>query len=158
MSFVQVGSWNIEHLSGHSRADRRQSAYALADHIEMSGIDLLVLQEVYVTSDDEEVRISIGGPIIPRAAADGERRNSDLDIVCHLLEEHLDSKWEYRLLENRSPGDKSQLCGVLWNKDRLTLTKVTPLDVTHTDGNDSLWDRKPHVMNFSSQIDIYPDS
>lgn len=44
MSFLQIASWNIEHLSGASRASRRQSAFALADHIEMSGIDVLALQ------------------------------------------------------------------------------------------------------------------
>lgn len=57
MSFLQIASWNIKHLSGHPRAERRQSAYALADHIEMAGIDLIALQEVYVTAADEEVRL-----------------------------------------------------------------------------------------------------
>ena len=33
MSFLQIASWNIEHLSGHPRAQRRQSAYALNDQL-----------------------------------------------------------------------------------------------------------------------------
>lgn len=36
MSFLQIASWNIEHLSGQPRATRRQTVYALADHIEMA--------------------------------------------------------------------------------------------------------------------------
>lgn len=154
MSFVQIASWNIEHLSGSSRADRRQSAYALADHIEMSGIDVLALQEVYVTKMDEEVRMFEGAPPIP-VATQGERRNSDLDTVCYLLEEHLDDKWEYLLLANRSPGDTSQLCGVMWNTKRLTLSDVIALNVVHKDEGDSLWDRKPHVLRFTSEVEIW---
>jgi endonuclease/exonuclease/phosphatase family metal-dependent hydrolase len=60
MSFLQIASWNIEHLSGHPRAERRQSAYALADHIEMAGIDLIALQEVYITPSDEDIRFPPG--------------------------------------------------------------------------------------------------
>src|SRR5688572_13543771 len=105
MSFLQVASWNIEHLSGQPRATRRQSAYALADHIEMAGIDCLVLQEIYVTPTDEEVRLFDNQPIIA-SRAHSTRRNSDLDIVCYLLEEHLESPWKYEILRNRSEGDR----------------------------------------------------
>ena len=86
MSFLQIASWNIEHLSGQPRADRRQSAYALCDHIEMAGIDVMALQEIYVTPADEEVRLAENQPVI-QTRAHTDRRNSDLDIVCYLLEE-----------------------------------------------------------------------
>jgi endonuclease/exonuclease/phosphatase family metal-dependent hydrolase len=157
MSFLQIASWNIEHLGGAPRKDRRQSAFALADHIEMSGIDLIALQEIYLTPDDEEVRL---GPTQPPIAshATGERRNSDLDIVCHLLEEHLDQVWSYTILPNRSPGDRSQLCAVMWNTTRLTLDQVTPLAVSHADGGDALWDRKPHLLAFTSDIEKWQRS
>ncbi|SCX84074.1 Endonuclease/Exonuclease/phosphatase family protein [Flavobacterium caeni] len=154
MSFLQIASWNIEHLSGQARAQRRQSAYALTDHIEMAGIDLIALQEVYLTPTDEEVRMAPHQPIIP-SHAHTERRNSDLDIVCYLLEEHLDVPWKYLILPNRSDGDRSQLCAVLWNTDRLTLGDVQALDVKHKEGDLSLWDRKPHVVNFFSKIDVW---
>lgn len=68
MSFLQIASWNIEHLSGSPRANRRQSAYALADHIEMAGVDLIVLQEIYVTPKDEKVRLFEKSPVIKTGA------------------------------------------------------------------------------------------
>lgn len=155
MSFLQIASWNIEHLRGSARQDRPQSAYALADHIEMAGIDLIALQELYVTDPNEEVRIADNQPPVPSAAT-GPRRNSALDLVCYLLEEHLDVRWTYTILPNRAAGDRSQLCGVLWNRDRLTLGgDPLPLNVQHRDDGDSLWDRTPHVLQFSSDIRVW---
>lgn len=151
MSFLQVASWNIEHLSGHPRAERRQSAYALADHIEMAGVDVIALQEVYLTPDDEVVRLGPNQPEVQSRANSG-RRNSDLDVVCYLLEEHLDDPWKYEILPNRQAGDRSQLCAVMWNTKRLTLADVTAFDVDHKAGGLNLWDRKPHVLTFKSSI------
>ena len=48
LTCLQIGSWNIEHLS--REGGRKESPYALADHIEMAGIEILALQEVYDTS------------------------------------------------------------------------------------------------------------
>lgn len=154
MSFLQIASWNIEHLSGQPRAQRRQSAYALADHIEMGGIDLIALQEIYVTPSDAEVRLSENQPVIS-SRANSERRNEDLDVVCYLLEEHLNDAWKYEILPNRAAGDKSQLCAVMWNTKRLTLTGKLALDVLHEVDDMNLWDRKPHVMSFTSSIKVW---
>jgi hypothetical protein len=154
MSFLQVASWNIEHLSGQPRAARRQSAYALADHIEMSGIDLLALQEIYVTPSSEKVRLAPNQPVIA-SRAHSARRNSDLDIVCYLLEEHLESRWKYVILPNRAAGDTSQLCAALWNAERLSLDDIKALDVPHSLEGKSLWDRTPHLLSFSSSIDVW---
>lgn len=154
MSFLQIASWNIEHLSGQPRESRKQSAYALADHIEMAGIDLIALQEIYVTPSDEEVRLFENQPVISSRAA-GARRNSDLDIVCYLLEEHLDSPWQYLILENRNAGDQSQLCAVMWNADRLQLSQARALDVQHHSNGAALWDRKPHLLSFTSSIKVW---
>lgn len=154
MSFVQIASWNIEHLSGQPREDRRQSAYALADHIEMAGVDLLALQEIYLTPTDEVVRLFENQPPIP-SHAESERRNSDLDVVCHLLEEHLETPWRYLILPNRSAGDRSQLCAVLWNTEKLQLNSVRALDVLHSVDGKSLWDRKPHLLSFKSSIEVW---
>jgi|GEM_PF-2332490 len=154
MSFLQIASWNIEHLSGHPRSTRKQSAYALADHIEMAGIDLIALQEVYLTPADEEVRLFENQPVI-ESRATSERRNSDLDIVCYLLEEHLDIEWRYLILPNRQAGDRSQLCAVLWNTQRLTIGEVRPLNVEHELGGLKLWDRKPHLVSFKTAIEVW---
>lgn len=154
MSFLQIASWNIEHLSGHPRAQKRQSAYALADHIEMAGIDLIVLQEIYVTDPNEEIRLFDNQPVIA-SRAHSERRNSDLDVVCYLLEEHLDTPWKYFIIPNRTGGDKSQLCAVMWNTQRLSLSNIMPLDVKHKIDDLNLWDRKPHLLSFTSNIDVW---
>lgn len=151
MSFVQVASWNIEHLSGQPRKTRRQAAFALADHIEMAGIDVIVLQEIYVTADNERVQMFNNAPPVPRATR-GTRRNADLDVVCYLLKEHLDDDWAYEVLPNRSSGDKSQLCAVMWNAGKLTLKSARALNVLHDDAGLKLWDRKPHALSFASRV------
>jgi endonuclease/exonuclease/phosphatase family metal-dependent hydrolase len=155
MSFLQIASWNIEHLGGSSRASRKQSAFALADHIEMSGIHLIALQEIYVTPDDEVVRLGDGQPPVPRATPAGERRNADLDVVCYLLEEHLETPWSYRILPNRAAGDKSQLCALMWDTARLTLDTVQALAVPGNIDGDAVWDRKPHVVSFTTDILVW---
>ena len=154
MSFIQVASWNIEHLSGASREDKRQSVYALADHIEMAGVDVIALQEVYVTPSDEEVRLFENQPII-QSRATSERRNSDLDQVCFLLEEHIEDRWEYLILPNRQSGDKSQLCAVMWNTERLAPSNLLRLEVSHEVDGDALWDRAPHVVEFKTKVKVW---
>jgi endonuclease/exonuclease/phosphatase family metal-dependent hydrolase len=138
MSFLQIASWNIEHLSGASRLDAPQTAYALAEHIEMAGIDIIAMQEIYVTSPAGE-----------------ERRNDILDRVCELLAEHLHAQWDYVILPNRSEGDRSQLCAILWNTTRAQKGDVLKLDVSHRDGDDRLWDRTPHAVKFTMLIDVW---
>ena len=153
-SYLQIASWNVEHLSGEPRKERRQSAFALTDHIEMAGVDIMALQEIYVTPYDEEVRLAPHQPVI-ESHAHGERRNSDLDVVCYLLEEHLKEPWRYHILPNRSSGDESQLCGLVWNTARADLTQITPLDVSHKVDGLNLWDRTPHAVNFTSALKVW---
>lgn len=59
------------------------------------------------------------------------------------------------ILPNRGAGDTSQLCGVMRNTKRLKLDDAVPLAVSHRDGEDSLWDRKPHLVHFSSDINVW---
>ena len=153
-SYLQIASWNVEHLSGEKRKDRRQTAFALTDHIEMAGVDIMALQEIYVTPQDEEVRLAPNQPVI-ESHAHGERRNSDLDVVCYLLEEHLKEAWQYHILPNRHEGDKSQLCGVIWNTARADITRITALNVPHKVENLNLWDRAPHAINFTSPLKVW---
>ena len=133
MSFVQIASWNIEHLS--SRSENKQSAYALADHIEMAGVEILVLQEIYVTH-----------------LKDGERRNEDLDVVCELLHEHLGQEWSYVLLPKRDENRTNQLCGIMWDTTRTEATDVLRLDMPDKEGGYWVWDRTPHAVKFRIQV------
>ena len=153
-SFLQIASWNIEHLSGASREDKRQSVYALSDHIEMAGVDIIAFQEIYVTDSEDEVRLFPNQPVI-ESRAESDRRNCDLDAVCYLLEEHLEAPWRYLILPNRFSGDKSQLCAVMWNTKRAQITKVTRLNVSHESEGMSIWDRAPHAVNFTSPLKVW---
>lgn len=155
MSYLQIASWNIEHLGGaRSNQLPRQSAFALAEHIEMSGIDVIALQEIYVTPEDEEVTLTEGGIRIKSAGQDG-RRNKYLDMVCYLLEEHLETPWRYCIVPNRNPGETKQLCAVMWDTGRLTLDKVTKLGVKYKSDAGNLWARAPHLFDFSSHIAVF---
>lgn len=154
MSFLQIASWNVEHLSGNKREGNNQSAYALADHIEMAGVDIVALQEIYVTDTDEEVRLFDNQPVIANKAQ-SERRNRDLDVVCYLLEEHLGSPWVYLILPNRSEGDTSQLCAVMWNDSRVRENGVERLNVDFEVDGDKLWDRAPHAIKFTTTINVW---
>ena len=65
-TYIQIGSWNIKHLGRQpTRHEQSQSTYALTDHLEMAGIDVVALQELYVTNPGET-----------------ERRNEHLDATC----------------------------------------------------------------------------
>ncbi|WP_066664226.1 MULTISPECIES: hypothetical protein [unclassified Sphingomonas] len=155
MSYLQIASWNIEHLGGtRSNQLPQQSVFALAEHIEMSGIDVIALQEIYVTPTDEEVRLTPGGIHIDPANQDGPR-NKFLDMVCYLLEEHLDRPWRYRIVPNRDAGQTKQLCAVMWDAERLTLAGVAKLDVAHDSDAGKLWARAPHLFDFTSQIEVF---
>lgn len=154
MSFLQIASWNVEHLSGNQRGPNNQSVYALADHMEMAGVDIVALQEIYVTENDEEVRLFANQPVIESRAV-SDRRNRDLDMACYLLEEHLGDPWVYRILPNRDNWNDRQLCAVMWNKDRVEEASVHKLDVDFEDGSDKLWDRAPHAIKFTTTIKVW---
>lgn len=133
LTYIQIGSWNIKHLGRQPTAQQQaQSVYALTDHIEMAGIDVLALQEIYITE------------------ADG-MRNAHIERACVLLKEHTGSNWNYKLLENRNPQDTSQLCGFLWNESILELQGTLPIPVKTKIGEDWLWDRKPHAVKFETR-------
>ena len=138
LTYLQVGTWNIKHLGRQSSAqERSQSVFALTDHVEMAGVDVLALQEVYVTHKKE-----------------GERRNKHLDETCNLLEEHTEDKWKYIILENRNKNDTSQLCAVLWNNTVVKLVSTKAIPVKFKVNNDWLWDRRPHAVKFITQKQI----
>jgi len=136
---IHVGSWNIEHLgfpqsrSGNAR-DVAQSAEDLAERILSSNVDVLALQEI---GDND--------------GNDGTRRNKTLDVVMDILSEEPGHDWAYRIFENRGPNDSTQLCGVAWNKEKVTRIG-RPLKVPATDTTPQFfeWDRHPHATKFST--------
>lgn len=127
--YIHVGSWNIEHLS--KRGGRDENIYALTEHIEMASLDVLAMQEIYVTHEDR-----------------GERRNRELDGVIRLLKEHTEDDWLYQILENRSSTDDEQLCAVAWNSTVLDHLGSVKIPVEHSRDGYRLWDRTPHAIKF----------
>ena len=92
--YVHIGSFNIEHF-GRSD-DSPNNVFALSEHLEMSGVSVFALQELYVT-----------------AIEDGRRINALLDKTVALMRDHTGQDWQYEIFRNRQAGDTSQLCGVL---------------------------------------------
>ncbi len=49
--YLKIGSWNIEHF-GRENDENNENQYAIAQHIELADVDIIALQELYVTEDD----------------------------------------------------------------------------------------------------------
>lgn len=132
--YLNVGSWNIEHF-GRAGDENSENQYAIAQHIELGGVDILALQELYVTG--------------------GNRENSHLRSSLDLVEEHTGNSWEYEIFRNRNAGDKSQLCGVAWNASKVAKVKTVQIPVetsVETNiGTLKLWDRLPHAVKFETE-------
>lgn len=136
LTYIQIGSWNIKHLGRQPTShEQSQSVFALTDHIEMAGIDVLALQEIYVTSSSG-------------------MRNEHLDRTCELLKEHTEQDWDYVILPNRDKTDTSQLCGFFWNTTVVDQVGAWEVPVKTKVGSDWLWDRKPHAVKFRTKHDI----
>ena len=127
--YIHVGSWNIEHFS--KTGGRTENVYALTEHIEMATLDVLAVQEIYVTD-----------------IVDGKRVNIQLDQVMDLLMEHTDQSWTYEIFENKRSDDTSQLCGLIWNSSVLTKERSIRLPVEERKDGFWLWDRIPHASRF----------
>lgn len=138
--YIHFGSFNIEHFGRHD--DNPNNVFALSEHIEMSGVSVLALQEVYVTSRE----------------ADGRLVNEFLDKIIALMRDHTDNEWNYEIFPNRNPGDDSQLCGLMWNTSRLAKEGDTLRIGVPNTANDpaspsplNLWDRHPHAIKFRAR-------
>ena len=137
--YIHIGAMNIEHFGKEDSNPDNQ--YALAEHIEMSGVHVLALQELYVTNDISDLES------IPE--------NKFLSDALSLVEEHTGDTWKYEIFRNRGLRDKSQLCGIAWNTSRVEKTAGTfriPVSNKATDGNLTLnlWDRHPHAVKFKA--------
>ncbi|GJE03746.1 hypothetical protein [Methylobacterium isbiliense] len=138
--YIHIGSWNIEHFG---RADDSpENQFAIAEHIELSGVHVLALQEMYATND-------ISDPSIPV-------ENSFLRAALDLVEDHTGCRWDYEIFRNRSMLDTSQLCGVAWNTARVekrgeAFRLAVPAKVNEEGITLSLWDRTPHAVKFAAR-------
>lgn len=138
--YLHIESWNIEHFGRDD--DSTENRYAIAQHVELAGVDVLALQEIYVTNDTEF-----------RHGAPG--RNIHLDGTVALLKEHTGQDWQYELFRNRNENDTSQICGVLWNATRVEYKETIRLSVPKNIDSDDMgtlwiWARVPHAVHFSA--------
>ena len=124
-----VGSWNIENLADREPA---QHPKALAQHIELSGVHLLALQEIHDTDESEA------------------RKNEVLDQVLAELNQDESMDWTYELFAGRDPEETARLTGVMW--DRKIVSKVGdafPIPVEFSDSAE-VWKRLPTAVKFSA--------
>lgn len=133
--YLNVGSWNIEHFGRHTD-ENTENAYAIAEHVELAGVDILALQELYVTSEEG-------------------LKNEHIEKSLRLIEEHTGDEWDYDIFPNRSRSDRSQLCGIAWNASRVTKERTYEIPVetrARYEGKTIwLWDRKPHAVKFLTE-------
>lgn len=133
--YLILGSQNIEHFGKKDSNDENE--YALAEHIELSGVYILALQELYITS-------KIGF------------KNRHLRKALDLIEEHTGDHWEYETFPNRKESDKSQLCGIAQNSKRVTKGETYRIPIAYKAQYEGktlwLWDRSPHAVKFSADL------
>lgn len=142
--YLHLGSWNIEHFGlGDPAHLDNQNRYAVSRHIQLAGVDVLALQEAYVTNAEDFQRGEVGA-------------NRHLDGVVELLLEQTGDQWHYELFRNRHRNEMTQLCGVMWNASRVDREGPSlRLDVRHEAPTDDgrtlrLWNRVPHAVKFSA--------
>ncbi|EDP70150.1 hypothetical protein FBALC1_11472 [Flavobacteriales bacterium ALC-1] len=133
--YLNVGSWNIEKFGLVD--DNTENEYAIAQHIELSGVDILAFQEMYITNKSRFT-------------------NKHLDAALDLVKEHTGNTWKYEIFPNRSASDTSQLCGVTWNTNRVTkkldTLKIPVKTKVEFEGKTLwLWDRIPHAVKFETE-------
>jgi predicted extracellular nuclease len=126
--YVRIGSWNIEHLGKRAFG---QHPKALAEHIELAAVDVLALQEIYDTDEN-----------------DATRTNERLDAVFALINEHEGQDWAYTLLPKRQKDETYQLVGVAWNRHKVS--KVGEFSIPVEYASQYTWNRHPHAVKFSA--------
>ncbi len=131
--YVKIGSWNIENLGRPPLPGRPgQAPAAIVEHVRLSGVDVLALQEIYDTDDVPETRT-----------------NGKLDAVLRGLNDGAGQDWDYVLFTERTDTDaRGQLTGVLWNKARVT--KLGEAAVPVEFATPQTWKRLPWAVQFSA--------
>jgi exonuclease III len=136
--FCRIATFNIEHLGKRTPG---QQPIALAEHFDLSGADIIALQEIYVNAT---------GMDDTATPFDESKRNEQLDIAFAILNKEGDTDWKYEIFPNRTSGDTSQLCAVAWNAKRVGREGAAfAIPIDHPDES-KLWDRRPHAVKFST--------
>ncbi len=126
---LRIGSWNIQNLGERAWG---QHPKALAQHLWLAGLDLLVLQEIHETDG------------VPQRMG-----NKKLDEVFRLLNARSQAEWTYRLLPKNDPKDGRRLCAVAWNRKRVRLVGA-PLRIAFKEADREVWRRPPYALKFSA--------
>jgi predicted extracellular nuclease len=134
---LRIGAWNIEHLGNPSSrgsecvaAPHRcaQSPEDLADYIIASGVAVLGLEEI---SEDLP-----GG------------RNATVEHALLIIRQRTGQTWSHVLFPK---ADEHQHIGVAWNTARVRMVgEPLRLPVRTKVSSESLWDRRPHAVKFST--------
>ena len=127
---VMVGSWNIENLGDR---DFGQHPKALAQHIDLSGADVLALQELHDTN-------GAGAPYA----------NSVLDEVLETLNELPGQDWTYEMFANRDASATARLAGIMWNQEVVSKTGETFRVPVEFGDSEEVWKRVPTAVKFSA--------
>jgi len=126
--FLKIGSWNIQNLGDRHYG---QDPKALAEHIQLAGVDILALQEIHDTDENSDTRTSV-----------------KLDQLFGLLNQHPEFDYEYALFSNRDSRDTARICGIAWNRRKVS-TNGKPYRIPVKYENAQTWKRHPHAMKFS---------
>jgi hypothetical protein len=135
---LRIGAWNIEHLGTRKPP---QKPADLVDYLVTSGVDVLALEEIH----DDDQKVNEDPPKDPF-------RNAILDASLPLLKDKTKADWEYTLTEPSAANKRVQMTGVLWRKDRVTMSGRFRLGVKGGIYNNNpkltLWTRHPEAFLF----------
>ena len=129
--WIRFASWNIEKLG---TSEDESALIALAEHLHLTGVDVIVMQEIYDNDNNTATRT-----------------NSQLDETFRILNEETGQDWTYEIFPNRHSGDTSQLVAAAWNRSRLNKVDETYRLQFERSANE--WDRHPHAIKFSAGAD-----
>jgi predicted extracellular nuclease len=127
--FIRIGSWNIQNLGDR---DWGQHPKALAQHIQLAAVDIIALQEIYDTDND-----------------DTKRTNGKLNEVFDLINQQEGQDWVYKLFPKRDLTDIVRHCGIAWNRNKLTMVGEEfriPVEYTSI----QTWKRQPYAVKFTA--------
>lgn len=125
--YLKIGAWNIQNLGDRTLG---QFPAALAEHIYLSGVDVLALSEIWDTDGVE-----------------GTHTNAKLDETFERVNREAGHDWTYILFPRRDPSELLQHLGVAWNRRRVQLVGE-PLRIPVAYENSETWKRTPYAVKF----------
>ncbi len=126
--YIRVGAWNIQNLGDRAFG---QFPAALAEHLLLSGVDVLALSEIWDT-DDDPARIT----------------NRKLDETFERMNVESGHDWTYVLFPKRDPEEVRQHVGVAWNRRKVRQVGE-PFAVPVETPTIETFRRTPYAIQFS---------